>query len=284
MILFFIQFSLLFNPFLTNALESSEECKNKDLKDFAGDVGYGVHAMTSQDISFFFGYDLGEENFAPTMNLNLTQENKVLDHAPSFQSSFRFPTARKLDLVMLHSDEGDKFYQVGATYKEKLNAMYYSLERLHKASKIYKEMIKLPTETFENECACIRGEQTNLEIKAFLLELSEIMRGLYPKPKSDGTREPPKVDDPFFSIFKAKEERCQKPGLQTQLKQLCSEMPPELKDSKSWAIWKAMKRNGYNDNAQQRLALYFYCKGKDKNILPQVNDKGDFISIDQKFM
>ena len=55
---------------------------------------------------YFFEEKFTAENLIPTVNTNLTAETMVLPSAVSFKTSFRFPTARWQDYVMINIDRG----------------------------------------------------------------------------------------------------------------------------------------------------------------------------------
>ena len=68
---------------------------------FAHNVAHRLHSISVEDIQKYFGVDVGEDNTIPTVNKNLSSEERVLAHAPrtGYDNSFTTDALKYLDLV-----------------------------------------------------------------------------------------------------------------------------------------------------------------------------------------
>merc|ERR1719410_1019766 len=114
--------------------------------------------MTLQDLQAF-NPKTPEANGVPTVNMDLSAENKVLSDAPSVDIGNHFATAafNRISWVLEHQDTGDDGLGPNWLPQERIVHAFHMQDLWTRIKKAFDELTKVSSET----CACLLGTKTN---------------------------------------------------------------------------------------------------------------------------
>jgi len=127
---------------------------------FAQSVAHRCHSLTLEDLRFYFQPEATEDNPIPTVNMDLSSQERVLPNAPlyGYDTAFCSVEMRHLDQVLRNMDRsefGIKNYSI----LEQVAHVYHMGELWSRAKLHYDALSLLPPT--EGVCECVRDMEQN---------------------------------------------------------------------------------------------------------------------------
>jgi len=231
-----------------------------DPKAFGPVVAHSIHSLSIDDLRYYFSPDASATNNIPVVDLNLTSDTPVLDHAPSRSPSpFNSLGMRVLDQVLTHMD--DNMYDVkNMNGLERVAHAMHMHEMWHNARPHFSHLKSNPAN--QSVCSCIvdiegNGVMEHLRLNALKIREPEVF---YKKTKDTASLHKPKYNV-GYSIGYSKALSLEDSN--SALKKL-GEGQPKLKDSSSWLAWRGdtLPDLPRMDSNNKMLALFIHCRLK----------------------
>ena len=143
-------------------------------EDFHHAAAHGIHALTLQELQYFFDDSATEDNNIPIINFNLSSPDLTLPSVPDLKlgNSFLTPSMNSVDHI-LSNWENEDFFMRNASVLEMLVHNLHMYETLSSSGNIYKE-IKKSNKSMNMLCNCMkRGEN---DVLAHLVRASNFFR------------------------------------------------------------------------------------------------------------
>jgi len=256
---------------------------------FAPVIAHAIHSLTVEDIRYYFKPDTTEDNFIPTVNKDLTSDERVLDHAPlaGYDKDWVTMEMQHFDSVMKKMNETD--YDIANFWLiEKLTHKIHMAEVWARTQIKYKMLEKI-LDTDSNLCTCVNDVDNNgvrayLQYLAFKIRYPGITTGndtftdLYVDKHMEKEEE---KERPFYGFCNQKAST--EPDCRFRSKlidfnftrvdaDLLEEVATQLVDTRTqvmsvhldspenWEFWKKTMRASMSEDGYYDLAVFMYCK------------------------
>lgn len=145
-------------------------------------VTHAIHAITVEDIRYYFEENVTEENNIPTVNMNTTSEQRVLLYAPlaGYDETITSHAMKQFDRVVRNMDKPE-WGIPSYTLLEKVSHAIHMSEIWEKSVEQYKIAAKL-LDPQSDLCTCVRDIENNgilqyLNLLAFKIRYPGIATG-----------------------------------------------------------------------------------------------------------
>lgn len=266
---------------------------------FAPVIAHAIHSLTVEDIKYYFKPDVTEDNFIPTVNKDLTSEERVLDHAPEagYDKDWVTIEMQHFDSVMKKMNETD--YDIANFWLiEKLTHKIHMAEVWARTQIKYKMLEKI-LDADSRLCTCVNDVDNNgvrayLQYLAFKIRYPGITTGndtftdLYVEKHrekraaaDDDDDDDDDHNDPFYGF--CNQGASTEPDCTFRSKlvdfdfnridaELLEEVATQLVDTRTqvmsvhldspehWEFWKKTMRASMSEDGYYDLAVFMYCK------------------------